>query len=212
MEMFLFPKKNGNWEIWLLREAYIFEGKKQMKSVGSTVGWAGFLLHTQARHLLHFGCVFRWQRKLDRPTLIQGVSTHFDTLWRLLRPFKHNFYMIMKVSVYLWGLDVWFLSNSFQKSNIGWPQQPPTEKLLKFNMIFHDSDIFFSKHQNPIFYWRTVFFLWRLLRPADVTFLKTGWWKLFLVGLRGLQSVSKWVETPCSWHLESGKTKLYKIG
>ena len=28
---------------------------------------------------------------------------------------------------------------SFQKNYIGWPQQPPTEKLLKFNMIFHDS-------------------------------------------------------------------------
>ena len=33
---------------------------------------------------------------------------------------------------------------------IGWPQQPPTEKLLEFNMIFHDSipNSFFSKHQN----------------------------------------------------------------
>ena len=39
---------------------------------------------------------------------------------------------------------------SFQKSDIGWPQQPLTEKVLKFNIIFHDSNIFlfFSKHQN----------------------------------------------------------------
>ena len=31
-----------------------------------------------------------------------------------------------------------------------WPQQPPTEKVLKFNMIFHDSTkkYFCSKHQN----------------------------------------------------------------
>ena len=46
--------------------------------------------------------------------------------------------------------DLWYLgasgvlefcvsSTSFQKSNIGWPQQPPTEKLLKFNLIFYDS-------------------------------------------------------------------------
>ena len=37
-----------------------------------------------------------------------------------------------------------------QKSNIGWPQQPPTEKMLKFNMGFHDSvkKFFFSKHKN----------------------------------------------------------------
>ena len=30
-------------------------------------------------------------------------------------------------------------STSFQKTDIGCPQQPPTEKVLKFNMIFHDS-------------------------------------------------------------------------
>ena len=45
----------------------------------------------------------------------------------------------MKVSVYSWGLGIWVSSTSFQKSNIGWPQQPPTEKVLKFNMSFHDS-------------------------------------------------------------------------
>ena len=28
---------------------------------------------------------------------------------------------------------------SFQKNDIGWPQQPPTEKMLRFNMIFYDS-------------------------------------------------------------------------
>ena len=27
----------------------------------------------------------------------------------------------------------------FQKSNIGWPQQPLKEKVLKFNLTFHDS-------------------------------------------------------------------------
>ena len=39
---------------------------------------------------------------------------------------------------------------SFQKNYIGWPQQPPTEKMLKFNMIFHDSTPknIFSKHEN----------------------------------------------------------------
>ena len=39
---------------------------------------------------------------------------------------------------------------SFQKNYIGWPQQPPTEKMLKFNMIFHYSTTknFFSKHKN----------------------------------------------------------------
>ena len=39
----------------------------------------------------------------------------------------------------LGGYDFCVSSTSFQKINIGWPQQPPTEKLLKFNLIFHDS-------------------------------------------------------------------------
>ena len=41
----------------------------------------------------------------------------------------------------LWIQEVlkWVSSTSFQKSNIGWPQQPPTKKFLKLNMIFHDS-------------------------------------------------------------------------
>jgi hypothetical protein len=30
---------------------------------------------------------------------------------------------------YSGGYDIWFLSTSFQKSNIGWPQQPPTERM-----------------------------------------------------------------------------------
>ena len=48
------------------------------------------------------------------------------------------------------GYDIWVLSTSSQKSNISWPQQPPIEKVLKFNMTIHDSTkkIFFPKHQN----------------------------------------------------------------
>ena len=34
------------------------------------------------------------------------------------------------------GLEFCVSSTSFQKSNIGLPQQPPTEKVLKFNMTF----------------------------------------------------------------------------
>ena len=44
----------------------------------------------------------------------------------------------------------WVSWISFQKSNISWPQQPPTGKALKFNLIFLDSTKinFASKHQN----------------------------------------------------------------
>ena len=50
------------------------------------------------------------------------------------------------------GYDFCVSSTSFQKSNIGWPQQPPTEKLLKFNLIFHDSTkkLAFLKHQKNV--------------------------------------------------------------
>ena len=56
----------------------------------------------------------------------------------------------MKVSVYFWGLGIWVLSISFQKSNKDWPQQPLTENVLKFNISFHDSVSFFPKHKNKV--------------------------------------------------------------
>ena len=48
------------------------------------------------------------------------------------------------------GLHFCVSSTSFQKSSIDWPQQPLTEKVLKFNLTFHDSTPknVFSKHQN----------------------------------------------------------------
>ena len=38
----------------------------------------------------------------------------------------------------------------FKKNDINWPQQPPTENVLKFTKIFHDSipKTLFSKHIN----------------------------------------------------------------
>ena len=47
------------------------------------------------------------------------------------------------------GLEICVLSTSFQKNDIDWPQQPQTERVLKFNMTFHNSTtIFFFKHKN----------------------------------------------------------------
>ena len=47
------------------------------------------------------------------------------------------------------GLHFCVSSTIFQKIDIGWPQQPPTKNMLKFNMIFYDSTkFFFSKRQN----------------------------------------------------------------
>ena len=108
----------------------------------------------------------------------------------------------LKVSVYSWGYGIWVSSTSFQKSIIGWPQQPPTEKVLNFNMIFHDSTkTFFSKlldldgwiipgtkmtntcpflwnGSSKIQFFTNIWYLFcrRLLRLADTIFLKTVWW------------------------------------
>ena len=67
-----------------------------------------------------------------------------------LRDRRINIYLEFGCLVASGGVDIWVSSICFQKSNIDWPQQPLTEKVLKFNMIFHDSTPknFFSKHKN----------------------------------------------------------------
>ena len=57
-----------------------------------------------------------------------------------------NFIAII-CSINAWGYNILIFATSFQKSNIGWPQQPQTEKVLKSNLILHDSTKdFFSKN------------------------------------------------------------------
>ena len=48
------------------------------------------------------------------------------------------------------GLHICVSSISFHKNYISWPEQPPTEKVQKFNMICHDSTQknIFTKHKN----------------------------------------------------------------
>ena len=47
-------------------------------------------------------------------------------------------------------LDLWVSSTTFQKSDIDWPQQPLTKKLVNFNVIYFMNlpNQNFSKHQN----------------------------------------------------------------
>ena len=76
--------------------------------------------------------------------LLQGVSTRYDILWSPRWPTKNDFQVQKKVAAHLGDGDIWVLSIFFQKSNIGWPQQPPTEMVPIFNLIFYDStNIFF---------------------------------------------------------------------
>jgi hypothetical protein len=69
------------------------------------------------------------------------------------------------------GKKICVSSTSFQKNDIGWPQQPPTEKVLKFNMIFHDSTQkkIFSKHRNKVEfkYLKSSVLIFQALRPLQ---------------------------------------------
>ena len=56
------------------------------------------------------------------------------------------------ISLTAWSLElpICVSSTSFQKSSIGWPQQPLTVKVLKSNLVSYDStpkNIFFE-HEN----------------------------------------------------------------
>ena len=72
-----------------------------------------------------------WSKK-SRPerlnnSILQGISywNIFYELTLTYRNMQARFYL--KVVLKSWGSDIWVSSTSFQKSNIGWPQQPPTE-------------------------------------------------------------------------------------
>ena len=53
-----------------------------------------------------------------------------------LRDRRTNIFSRLGCLVASTGLVIWVSSISFKKSNIGWPQQPPKEKGLKFNITF----------------------------------------------------------------------------
>ena len=70
----------------------------------------------------------------------------------LLRGRKIENFYDSSLAAWSRGLPICVSSSSFQKSSSGWPQQPLTEKVLKFSLIFHNSipKIIFFKHQNKI--------------------------------------------------------------
>ena len=72
--------------------------------------------------------------------ILQGISL-WNVSFRLTLTDKNmQVKFCLEVSVYSWGYGIWVLSTSFQKSNISWPQQPPTRKVLKSvkNWSFED--------------------------------------------------------------------------
>ena len=71
--------------------------------------------------------------------MLQGVPIRYDIIWSPRWPTKVDFQVQKKVAAHSGDRDIWVLSIFFQKSNVGWPQQPPTEKVTIFNLIFYDS-------------------------------------------------------------------------
>ena len=76
---------------------------------------------------------------------LQGVQTRYDILWSPRWPTKVDLQVWKKVAAHSGGVDIWVLSIYFQKSNIGWPQQPLTEKLPS---ISKNLDFWWSNPQN----------------------------------------------------------------
>ena len=85
--------------------------------------WHTFLQKTKAplkRALIQIQDISHWS--VQSKSALRGRRTH--------NSFKLGFL------VGLGGLEIWISSTSFQKSNIGWPQQPLTERVN--NWTFDD--------------------------------------------------------------------------
>ena len=60
---------------------------------------------------------------------LQGISYWSVKSNSTLRGRRRNHFIELWFIVDSGGLEIWVSSTSFQKSNIGWPHQPPTERV-----------------------------------------------------------------------------------
>ena len=81
---------------------------------------------------------------------LQGISNWNGTYELALTDKNIQVKIGLNMDLECWDREFLDTTTIFQKHLISWPQQPPTEKALNFNMIFHDSSPkkVFSKHQN----------------------------------------------------------------
>ena len=63
--------------------------------------------------------------------LIQGVRGQSGVFNWALRERNIQVRLYLKVVLKSLDVDILIIRTNFQKSNIGWPQQPPTEKVHK---------------------------------------------------------------------------------
>ena len=106
------------------------------------------------KHLQGFHGDVYWERTLvwvsdivlnttTNHNILQGVRGQSGFFNWALRERNIQVRLYLKVVLKSWDVDILIIRTNFYKSNIVWPQQPPTEKVLKFNMLFHDSSNFF---------------------------------------------------------------------
>ena len=91
-----------------------------------------------------------WDLVQENLVNIQGIS-YWNVFYELTltdRNMQARFYL--KVVLKFWGSDIWVSSTSFQKSKIGWPQQPQTEigPKIQHDISWFYHFFFLSKHQN----------------------------------------------------------------
>ena len=109
-----------------------------------------------------------------------------------------NNFIVLWCPVASGGLDFCVSSTSFQKNDIPWPQQPPTEKLLKFNIIFHDST------KNRDCWGQPMLLFWNLVdatqnsKPPEATKHHNSKNLLILLPLRADLLCILHYETPCT--------------
>ena len=95
------------------------------------------------------------------------------------------------------GLGIWVSSTSFQKSNIGWPQQPAIEKVLISVKIWIFDDTFYKK--GPVL----VILVPRMIQPSGLVFFLMEWGCKGHWGHRG-----RW---GCRGHWGCWGSKVWKI-
>ena len=77
--------------------------------------------------------------------MLQGIS-YWNIFYELtLRDRNMQARICLKVFLKSWGLDILVSSTSFWKSNIGWPQQPPIERVQISVKIWIFDDPFHKK-------------------------------------------------------------------
>ena len=110
-----------------------------VNSIVPLVMWTMFVIPALSIQMFAFVQAIKWFVTISKVCIIQGVS-FWNGLYKLALTDKNMQVKLgLKMVLECWDREFLGTTIIFQKSGIGWPQQPLTEKVLKFNLIFHDS-------------------------------------------------------------------------